>query len=507
MLAIGAALVAGVLAAGAMVNHGGSTAEAKHAANRSNRNAIELETNLSLRQEHSLIQVVAQVSILNTGDQPIAYVGSACLDPATVRLESTRPMPAGPAYAPGAAALRARVMEYRRSLDDGSLMFANESPVAKSCNQAGPPLLAPHVQLQFTLSDSLDSPNYAFVDSATTDVVTSVQLGNLLPSQQGRPPVPVEPTDTVTERIPLASLATVVKASAAHYDIADIHFAAVMAVPAVASWINRQSPADWHDVELRDADATGAWKLTAFHHAWATPLQVSGVDTTVTSTTIPTEPLAQPLTVDATGPPAASAKGSGYIPDRDIYAGDLVLPSDGVMVGDPVATDGMLRFGYGLPPGAYPVHVVTARPPYLGEDYARPAYEELLLSSQPVTRWEPAVPVGHSARELKPGDLFTWATDGGSAGFASPEAMKFMDATLSQDDFGDYGKLTNRETANGWTWGLLTVDDRTGANVFGCESGFGDGDYPVLLGVDASGRPAVLLSDFGVLELSFTGIA
>jgi len=41
--------------------------------------------------------------------------------------------------------------------------------------------------------------------------------------------------------------------------------------------------------------------------------------------------------------------------------------------------------------------------------------------------------------------------------------------------------------------------------VFACQSGFGDGGYPVFLGLDAANRPAVLLSDFAVLDLTFEG--
>jgi hypothetical protein len=41
--------------------------------------------------------------------------------------------------------------------------------------------------------------------------------------------------------------------------------------------------------------------------------------------------------------------------------------------------------------------------------------------------------------------------------------------------------------------------------VFACESGFGDGGYPVFIGLDAAGKPAVLLSDFGVLGMSYSG--
>src|SRR6266567_4235767 len=128
------------------------------------------------------------------------------------------------------------------------------------------------------------------------------------------------------------------------------------------------------------------------------------------------------------------------------------------------------------------------------------------LSNEPVTHWQPAIPVGHTATELKPGETFQWGTDGGTGGFSSPEAMKVMDASLMKDgDQALYYSLGESEESNSWLWGFLTVDSNTGANVFACESGFGDGGYPVYLGLDANDRPAVLLSDFSVLQVEYSG--
>src|SRR5438067_2453076 len=81
-----------------------------------------------------------------------------------------------------------------------------------------------------------------------------------------------------------------------------------------------------------------------------------------------------------------------------------------------VSRDGMLRLDYALKAGRYPVHIVTARPRY-EEGFEVVAWEENLLRSDPVTHWEPAIPAGHSAKELKPGAVFTFVTDGGGAGF------------------------------------------------------------------------------------------
>jgi hypothetical protein len=222
------------------------------------------------------------------------------------------------------------------------------------------------------------------------------------------------------------------------------------------------------------------------------------------SVQVPSERVSQPVVTDAVVPPGAVSGSRTDIPFQDLYVGDLVLPSGKVMVGDPVYSDEMLLFDLGLRAGRYPVHVVTERPRFLGAEFASPAWEDLVLSNVPITHWVPAVPAGHSAQELKPGEVFQWGTDGGTGGFASPEAMKPMDVSL-RSDLALYGQLGQREEANDWLWGFLTVDPPTGANVFACTTG-GDGGFPVLLGLDAQNRPAALLSDFGFLNMNYSGI-
>lgn len=235
------------------------------------------------------------------------------------------------------------------------------------------------------------------------------------------------------------------------------------------------------------------------------PLTVAASGDLITSKQIPEERTVAVPSVAAALPPDTVVHDPYYLAADDFSVGDLVLPSGRVMVGDPVSSDNMLEFDYHLKPGSYAVHVVTARPRYLGHDWTRTAWETIDLTSRPVVRWEPAIPVGHSKSELKPGYIFEWGTDGGEGGFASPEAMKVMDADLSTKNQGVYFQLGGRREANDWLFAMATVDPATGANVFACESGFGDGGYPVFIGLDAAGKPAVLLSDFGVLGMSYSG--
>ncbi len=472
---------------------------------------VELKTLVSMKQEgNGLYDVVANLTVVNSSDAAIYYVGIPCYAPARARFASTLGLPASRTYSPAAAGLRTHVMDYRRSLDEiGS--FAQEegtpSGAGTACDESAPPVLPGHQRINYTMTATIGTSNQLSVDPLTTEVVTTLQIGSLAASQPGLPPSPLRVVDTVEARTSLKTLTDLTKPSSANYGEVSRHFDLLMRNAGIAAWVNAQDPSLWGAARLMDPYPTAtSWRLEAFNHAWAVPLVVTGTDSTLKQVRIPDEPWKAPLATDAVLPPAAVSTDKVGILYRDLYVGDLVLPSGRVMVGDVVSSDGMLKFDYGLQAGGrYPIHIVTTRPRYEGDEYEAVAWEELILSSSPVAEWKPAVPVGHSASELKTGELFIWGTDGGSGGFASPEAMKFMDATLSEEELGLYGQMGQREEANDWLWGLLTVDNTTGANVFGTSTG-ADGGFPVLLGVDAQGRPAVLLSDFGNYRMKFTGV-
>lgn len=509
-VAIAALAILSALAGALILTHPKPVAHAdlsKHAQAAVAESGVQLTTTLSLRQTApQVIDVVADVSIVN-GDTAVAYVGINCQNPVSVDFRSTRPDPAGPPYSASASALRDRIMQYRHSLD-GSLTFSTQPqdkiPSASSaCDQSGPPILAPHQHVAFRLSSPLLVGGTAYVDTQTTNVVSVLELGD--PPPPGAPPAPIQPTKTIELKTPLQQVASYALASHAELEATAQRFDSLMKHPDLATWIDTQDPSSWGEARLTDSfKGDSKWTLTAFNRGYALPLVATGVASKAASVQIPTEPAARPPFVAAVIPAGASERHTGYAEFKDLYVGDLVLPSGRIMVGDPVSSDGMLTFDLGLKAGRYPVHVVTGRPRYMGDDYARAAWEVVTLSDSPVTHWAPAVPAGHNAKELKPGEAFTWGTDGGEGGFASPEAMKPMDASLV-GDMALYDSLGNREEANGWLWAFLTVDSRSGANVFACESGFGDGGYPVFLGLDARNRPAALLSDFAVLDLTFGG--
>ena len=479
----------------------------KHAQAATAAASVRLTSTLSLRQAGKLTDLMVHVTILNTGDKALAYVGFPCSDPATVAGRSTRPDPPLATYPASATALRALVMQYQRQQDE-NFYFGHESPdktnpPAAACDEAAAPTLPPHELFGYTVSDTVAIDGVPNVDAATTDIVTTLKLGTM--PQPGAVPAPIATTDVVEIRTPLQKVLAYSRPSQADLATTAKRFDEAIGDPALAAWVDAQAASSWHDARLTKSFTPGSeWSLIAYSRQYAVPLHATGSGGKVLSVRIPTERSSQPAATDAVIPNGATARSRSLIPVSDLYVGDLVLPSGRVMVGDPVSSDSMLTFDLGLKAGRYPVHVVTTRPRY--EDWTTTAWEALLLSNLPVTHWEAAVPVGHTAKELKPGGVFTWGTDGATGGFASPEAMKAMDDTLTADmNTSLYFSLGEREEANGWLWGLLTVDSRTGANVFASSTG-SDGGFPVLLGLDAQNHPAVLLSDFNALQMDYGGI-
>jgi hypothetical protein len=506
-LAIGAGAIVIIIVGAVVLNQGRLSADlSKHVQRSVTERGVELTTSLALAERSHVIDVVAKVEIINTGNTAQAYIGISCSNPVTVNFESTRPDPSGPHYSASGAALRSDVMQDRRSRD-GGLTFSTDSSDKPSstlppCDSAAPPVLRPHERIAYTVSSPFAINGQWRIDAPTTDVVTRLGLGGPPAAQEASIATPIQLTDTIELRIPLHELSSETSVSRADLTITSQRFDVAMKNAALSAWVDAQDPSSWRAARLADSSTSASqWTLTAFNGQYAVPLLATGSGSAILNVQVPQEKVEQRPVSPASVPQGAVSGSTTWVPSRDIYVGDLLLPSGRVMVGDPVSSDEMVLFDWGLKAGRYPVHVVTARPRYLSEDWARPAWAVLMLSDEPVTHWAPAVPVGHSVKELRPGDAFTFATDSGTAGFASAESMARVDANPPL-----YESLGNREEANDYLWGLLAVDSLTGANVFACGSGFGDGGYPVVLGLDAQNRPARLLADFSMLDMDYGGI-
>jgi hypothetical protein len=191
--------------------------------------------------------------------------------------------------------------------------------------------------------------------------------------------------------------------------------------------------------------------------------------------------------------PATLPPGISRIPERDdlilsddLIADPLVLPS-GAVVADGALAGEVAPLAFRAEPGSYPVHVTLARQP--GSAFDNVVLASLVVSDAPTVSWKEVSVVG---------------VDGGTAGFTSAEGSKALAASIdadptawSADAFEAFDSLVAHDS-------LVTespIDDSTNLVLF--TTGYGDGGYPVYVGLDAGGEPTRYVIDFLVIHLAW----
>ena len=188
--------------------------------------------------------------------------------------------------------------------------------------------------------------------------------------------------------------------------------------------------------------------------------------------------------------PATTPPGVAYVPEpetpvltEDVIAGRLSLPSgrvvaDGAMIGETEPFPDVAA------PGDYPIFVTVGRLP--NNPYDQVAFASLVVSDAPTVSWVDRPPI---------------AVDGGSAGFTSAEGSAFL-AKLGVD-----GNLATVDTAFD---SLMAHDDivtevpiSDGLDMALFATGYGDGGYPVHVGLDANGKPTRFVIDFAIVHLAW----
>ncbi len=178
--------------------------------------------------------------------------------------------------------------------------------------------------------------------------------------------------------------------------------------------------------------------------------------------------------------------------------GQLFLPSGRLIVSDP--TPGLI---------GEPLMRVAEPGRYRTTLYKRDgwnAFAVVRFSDRPVTNWELARVVGEERYNFGPGKFLGCAVDSGFAGFMDAETSALIE------------QRWENEQENTQPWGYVGIlmddvatDDEAGIhhplegdprNVAVFKSGFGDGSYPVLWGLDEAGTAALLLCDFQVITAS-----
>jgi hypothetical protein len=182
-------------------------------------------------------------------------------------------------------------------------------------------------------------------------------------------------------------------------------------------------------------------------------------------------------------PPGVRRAAGDYRPRRDVEIGSVVLPN-GRVVTDDVPGGGPLRSRYITTPGTYPVRATLARPRGKGKRFDRVALATLVVSARRPVRWRPDRGV---------------VTDGGTASFTSPQAE-----TALKKIGPDRGEQWMDDAFTAMAAHDYVGADRNlpgGTDMVLFSTGFGDGMYPLFVGLDADGRPARYVLDFRVLRL------
>jgi hypothetical protein len=264
---------------------------------------------------------------------------------------------------------------------------------------------------------------------------------------------------------------------------------------AFRAFVDAQPVASWRlgDLSLTGPDAGSDLVFRAITTGFerAVTATVSGDGSTVRDLHLPGPPdrIRSFERRPATLPPGISVipePGDPMLSD-DLIADRLALPS-GRVVADASLAGGVEPISWSAAPGTYRVHVTLVR--YPDGPAETVAFASLVVSDAPTVTWQPA---------------FGIAVDGGAAAFTSAEASDALGAMIAGRE-SDWMALQEVVSDS-----LIAHDDLiteyqigNGLDLVEFSSGFGDGQYEVRVGLDASGRPTRYVIDFGVLHLAWS---
>jgi hypothetical protein len=179
-------------------------------------------------------------------------------------------------------------------------------------------------------------------------------------------------------------------------------------------------------------------------------------------------------------------------------AGDLVLQTGRVVAADVFLFDN-IPFTRWLPSGTHPVFVLHAT---AGSDDRIAAAMIRVAPGDPV-RGEPALTPGLDPSRVPPDQFFGYGVDSGIGCFASAEAVEYLSRAGARAGDAYSARVQAAMFPSKNEFHLVAdipLGDGAGLNVVAFQSGWGDGGYPSYFGLDAAGKPLVLLTNFGILN-------
>jgi hypothetical protein len=167
--------------------------------------------------------------------------------------------------------------------------------------------------------------------------------------------------------------------------------------------------------------------------------------------------------------------------------GKIRLPSGRICASDGIVMMGAAPFRLRVPPGAYPVVLGIAH--YANDE--RVALAAIRFQDVVPRRWCLADTAGADAGNLGPDHCLGYPVDSGTGAFL--DALAF-----EREVVFDPEKVIKALDVNGSA--IVTLDDTLGIDLAVYSIGMGDGTYASYWGLDANGRPAWLVTDFGLLD-------
>jgi hypothetical protein len=192
---------------------------------------------------------------------------------------------------------------------------------------------------------------------------------------------------------------------------------------------------------------------------------------------------------------AAFQKAHGLLGEHEITrleyqsALDLIVTSGRIIACDPYYCGEEKPFKECIPLGRYPVILCVA---HFQNGDQRVALAALRISESSPVRWEIATRPGEDEASRH-----GYCVDSATGCFMDADAAFWAaERTQNEETFFE-DQMTYLPT---WGWVNVSLDSLSAANVVAFSSGWGDGSYPTFFGYDATGQPACLITDFGVLQ-------
>lgn len=176
---------------------------------------------------------------------------------------------------------------------------------------------------------------------------------------------------------------------------------------------------------------------------------------------------------------------------------DLAAPTGRLIACDPFVQaddhDYVKPFSVRVPPGHYGMEVAVA---VFDNGVRLPVAARVIVSAEPVARWELATREGEDARELGPEQFYGFGVDTGMAAFVDEGALAALTSVAVDEDGPLMTAIFEEDGAAAWS----VPDDGSGQTITAYRSGFGDGSYPTWLGRTAEGEPAQFVTDLHVID-------